>query len=155
SDRCDEIYHKAPHVFNELINRRSPSPAAVAARTKLVEAMAIGPDKFRLGMDDSKRPPEMALYLSILTRGGFHAENEDGWSFRLPSPQKDLCRLLPAMRRITELLQAPGLDAMVPVTDIFKGLSRTPYGIREGLQPFVLAIYLATNHQRVALYEDG
>jgi hypothetical protein len=30
-----------------------------------------------------------------------------------------------------------------------------PYGIREGLQPFILAIYLAANHQRVALYEDG
>ena len=44
---------------------------------------------------------------------------------------------------------------MVPVTEIFEGLSQAPYGIREGLQPFMLAIYLATNHQRVALYEDG
>jgi hypothetical protein len=155
SDQCDHIYRKAPRVLNELINRRYPSSAAVAARTKLVEAMATAPDKPRLDMDDSKRPPEMALYLSILKNGGFHAENEGSWSFRLPSPPKDLCRLLPAMRRITELLQAPGLDAMVPVTDIFDGLSRTPYGIRDGLQPFVLAIYLATNHQHVALYEDG
>ena len=44
---------------------------------------------------------------------------------------------------------------MVPVIDIFEGLSQVPYGIREGLQPFILAIYLATHHQRVALYEDG
>src|ERR1035441_4074271 len=44
---------------------------------------------------------------------------------------------------------------MVPVNDLFEGLSQPPYGIREGLQPFILAIYLATNHQRVALYEDG
>jgi hypothetical protein len=155
SDQCDHIYRKAPRVLNELINRRYPSSAAVAARTKLVEAMATAPDKPRLDMDDSKRPPEMALYLSILKKGGFHAENEGSWSFRLPSPQRDLCRLLPAIQRITQLLQAPGLDAMVPVTDIFDGLSRSPYGVREGLQPFVLAIYLATNHQHVALYEDG
>lgn len=155
SQQCDRIYGKAPRVLNELINRRYPSSAAVAARTKLVEAMATAPDKPRLGMDDSKRPPEMALYLSILKKGGFHVENGGNWSFRLPSPQKDLCKFLPAMRRITELLQTPGLDAMVPVMDIFEGLSHPPYGIREGLQPFVLAIYLATNHQRVALYEDG
>jgi hypothetical protein len=59
------------------------------------------------------------------------------------------------MHRITQLLQKGGADAMVPVKDLFDGLSQPPYGIREGLQPFVLAIYLAINHQRVALYEDG
>ena len=76
SEQCDRIYNKAPRVLNELINRRSPSSAAVAARTKLVEAMASAPDKPRLDMDDSKRPPEMALYLSILKKGGFHSENQ-------------------------------------------------------------------------------
>jgi hypothetical protein len=155
SKQCDEIYRKAPRVLNELINRRYPSSAAVAARTKLVEAMATAPDKPRLNMDNSKRPPEMALYLSILKKGGFHSEDNGNWSFTFPTPQKDPCRLLPAMHRITQLLQKPGADAMVPVNDIFEGLSKPPYGAREGLQPFILAIYLATNHQRVALYEDG
>jgi hypothetical protein len=155
SVQCDHIYKKAPRVFNELINRRYPSSAAVAARTKLVGAMTTAPDKPRLDMDDSKRPPEMALYLSILKRGGFHCEHDGRWSFTFPTPQKDVCRLLPAIDRITQMLQKPGIDAMVPVSDILSGLSQVPYGVREGLQPFILAIYLATNHQRVALYEDG
>lgn len=155
SEQCNQIYKKAPRVLNELINRRSPSSAAVAARTKLVEAMAAAPDKPQLAMDDLKRPPEMALYLSILKKGGFHSESGGSWSFSYPSPGKDVCKLLPAMQRITQLLKKPGMDAMVPVPEIFEGLSQVPYGIREGLQPFVLAIYLATNHQRVALYEDG
>ncbi|MBZ5605649.1 MAG: hypothetical protein LAO79_25395 [Acidobacteriia bacterium] len=155
SEQCDHIYREAPHVLNELINRRYPSSAAVAARTKLAEAMAAAPDKPRLDMDDSKRPPEMALYLSVLRKGGFHSEKNGSWSFVLPTPQEDACNLLPAMHRVTKLLQRPGMDVMVPVTDIFEGLSQVPYGIREGLQPFILAIYLATHHQRVALYEDG
>lgn len=155
SEQCDHIYNRAPRVLNELINRRYPSSAAVAARTKLAEAMATAPDKPRLNMDDSKRPPEMALYLSILRKGGFHSEKDGSWSFNFPTPQKDVCKLLPAMQRITEVLKRPGIDAMVPVTDIFEGLSRVPYGVREGLQPFIFAIYLAVNHQRVALYEDG
>ncbi len=155
SQQCDRIYHKAPRVLNELINRRFPSKAAVAARTKLAEAMASAPDQPLLSLDNTKRPPEMALYLSILKRGGFHVENEAGWVFDLPTPKKDLCKLLPALRHITDLLKSPGPDALVPVLDVFQGLSQVPYGIREGLQPFVLAIYLATHHQRVALYEDG
>ena len=155
STQCDQIYRNAPRILNELINRRIPSSAAVAARTKLAEAMGTSSDRPLLGLDDSKRPPEMALYLSILKKGGFHAETKGDWSFRYPSPQKDACKLLPSMQRITEVLQKAGTDAMVPLGDVFEGLSQVPYGIREGLQPFILAIYLAANHQRVALYEDG
>jgi hypothetical protein len=155
SDQCDQIYSKSPHVLNELINRRSPSSAAVAARTKLVEAMATAPNKPMLDMDDSKRPPEMALYLSILQKGGLHQETKDGWKFQLPSEEQDHCRLLPSLNHITDLLKESGTDALVPVLRIFDGLSQIPFGIREGLQPFILAIYLSTHHQRVALYEDG
>ncbi|MFZ4767756.1 MAG: hypothetical protein ACOYMN_22645, partial [Roseimicrobium sp.] len=84
--RCQRIYSEAPKVLNELINRRSPSSAAVGARTKLAEAMATASDKPHLGMDETKRPAEMALYLSILKQGGFHVETESGWMFRVPTP---------------------------------------------------------------------
>jgi len=153
--QCDRIYHRAPRVLNELINRRFPSSAAVAARTKLVEAMATAPHKPMLGMDDSKRPPEMALYLSILKEGGLHSETENGWMFQIPSAKRDSCKLLPALHQITNLLRKQGLDALIPVPQVFQGLSEVPFGIREGLQPFLLAVYLSTHHQRVALYEDG
>ncbi len=154
-DRCRRIYSEAPKVLNELINRRSPSSAAVGARTKLAEAMATASDKPHLGMDDTKRPAEMALYLSILKDGGFHVETESGWMFRVPAPGEDRCNLLPSLALITDTLKAKGIDALVPVPEILRALSQTPYGVREGLQPFILAIYLATHHQCVALYEDG
>ena len=153
--QCDHIYSRTPRVLNELINRRVPSSAAVGARTKLAEAMTKFPGKPLLGLDSSKRPPEMALYLSIIKEGGFHVETEGTWNFRLPTPAQDACQLLPALNEITRLLQEKGVDALVPISDIFIGLGRTPYGIREGLQPFILAVYLATHHQQVALYEDG
>jgi hypothetical protein len=154
-DRCQQIYSKAPKVLNELINRRSPSSAAVGARTKLAEAMATAPDKPHLGMDETKRPAEMALYLSILKEGGFHVATESGWMFRVPPSQNDQCNLLPSLALITETLKAKGTDVLVPVPEILRALSLPPFGVREGLQPFILAIYLATHHQRVALYEDG
>lgn len=154
-DQCRQIYPKTPTVLNELINRRFPSSAAVRARTKLVEAMATAPDKGNLGMDDRKRPAEMALYLSVLKEGGFHVETDSGWVFRVPGRENDKCNLLPALELITQTLKANGTDALVSVANVFRGLSLPPFGIREGLQPLILAIYLATHHQRVALYEDG
>lgn len=154
-EECKRIYSETPKILNELINRRSPSSAAVAARTKLVEAMTTSPDKPNLGLDINRRPPEMALYLSILQHGGFHVETESGWLFRVPKEEEDQCRLLPALDLISRTLQKMGVDVLIPVLDVFDALSLPPFGIREGLQPFIVAIYLATHHQRVALYEDG
>ena len=155
SAQCDEIYLQAPRILNELINRRSPSGAAVAARTKLTEAMSAAPHRANLGMDDTKRPPEMALYLSVLKAGNLHVPDGDRWIFRLPDKEHDDCNLLPALNRITQALTAAGGDALVPIPEIFRILASPPYGIREGLLPFILAIYLSTHHQRIALYEDG
>ena len=154
-DECSRIYPEAPKVLNELINRRCPSGAAVSARTKLAEAMATAADKPNLGMDDTKRPAEMALYLSILEAGGIHAEGESGWMLRVPTPKRDKCNLLPSLNFITQTLKSKGVDALVPVSELFQGLALPPFGVREGLQPIILAIYLATHHQHVALYEDG
>lgn len=151
---CGRIYSKTPLVLNELLNRRSPSSAAVSARTKLAQAMATAPDKPKLGMDDAKRPAEMALYLSILHYGGFHVRARSGWVFRMPTPLHDKCNLLPSLDLITETLKAKGTDALVDVPAVFQALALPPFGVREGLQPLVLALYLATQHQRVALYED-
>jgi hypothetical protein len=154
-DECRRLYPETPLVLNELINRRFPSSAAVSARSKLAEAMATAPNQPNLGMDDRKRPAEMALYLSVLAAGRFHQETRTGWVFRLPSQNEDRCNLLPALALITTTLREKGIDAMVPIPEVLNALSLPPFGIREGLQPFILAIYLATHHQRVALYEDG
>lgn len=154
-ERCSLIYSKSPVILNELINRRAPSAAAIGARTKLVEAMATASDKPYLGMDETKRPAEMALYLSILKQGGFHVKTDSVWMFRIPNPIEDSCKLVPVLSHITDLLKSKSTDALVPVPEILHTLSLPPFGVQKGLQPIVLAIYLATNHQRVALYEDG
>jgi hypothetical protein len=154
-DECKRIYPRTPRVFNELVNRRNPSKAAVAARTKLVDAMVTSSDKPNLGMHDRKRPAEMGLYLSILKEGRFHIERPNGWSFEIPSDEADVCRLVPVLQAITDALKAAGTDALVPISTIFDILCRPPYGVREGLQPLVLAIYLAAHQNRTALYEDG
>ncbi len=154
--QCRAIYKNSPKVKNELINRRAPSAAANSARTKLAEAMASSPHQPLLGMNETLRPPEMALYLSVLQKGNFHSQtNEGAWEFQIPSKAKDVLNLLPSLVKITETLRAGEIDSRVPIPQIFDVLRCPPFGVRDGLLPFILAIYLATHHQRVALYEDG
>ena len=69
SDLCDRLYSKAPRIQNELVNRRAVSSSAAAARGRLIERILRNADEPLLGMDPSKKPPEMAIYMSILKAG--------------------------------------------------------------------------------------
>lgn len=61
SDICDEVYPAAPKIQNELVNRNVLSSAAAGARMRLIERIFNFPDKPLLGMDPTKKPPEMSI----------------------------------------------------------------------------------------------
>ena len=80
----DEIYPAAPKIANELVNRRCLSSAAAAARMRLLEGVFDGSSKRSLGMDETKKPPEMSLYLSVLKATQLHRETPKGWTLSIP-----------------------------------------------------------------------
>jgi hypothetical protein len=154
SDVCDEVYPLAPKVSNELINRRLISSAASAARMRLMEAVFSSPSKPFLGIDSTKKPPEMSIYLSLLKEGGVHKESEDSFTLVEPSVNKDVCRLRPALQRIRQILEAQ-VDSRVKISAIFSEMRRPPYGVRDGLSPLLLAIFAVIHEQNVAFYDNG
>ena len=157
SKLCDQLYSKSPRVHNELVNRRSISASASLARTKLIEGMFQHGDEEYLGMDPNRKPPEMAIYMSLLQAGKLHVSRQGRWRLVLPDvddKEGDPCRLAPAIEHIGELLREAG-EARVPVPRIFESLGARPFGIKDGLLPLLVAIYLRINWHRTALYEDG
>ncbi|MFQ3588521.1 MAG: hypothetical protein SNJ76_12785, partial [Fimbriimonadaceae bacterium] len=60
---CDELFPSAPLLKNELINRRSLSSAAAAARRDLIQAMLERAHLPKLGYGDGY-PPDRAIYES-------------------------------------------------------------------------------------------
>jgi hypothetical protein len=154
SNVCDEVYSKAPKIQNELVNRRSLSSAAAAARTRLIEGIFSSSSKPYLGMDPDKKPPEMSIYLSVLQRGGLHREVEGGYALIEPDKRHDTCRIRPALHRIRQLLETKA-DSRVKVSEIFSELRRPPFGIRDGISPMLLAIFAILNEQFVAFYDNG
>ena len=154
SDVCDRIFPKAPKIQNELINRQNLSSAAAGARMRLIGAMFEKESQENLGMPADKRPPEMSMYLSILKPGNIHVKGEKTWYIQEPHSGTDQCYILPTLKRIDELLKSE-VDKKINVSGLFTELRKPPYGIRDGLIPFLLAIYIVAHRQDIAVFEDG
>src|SRR5205085_1948892 len=144
SSLCDHLYPDAPRVHNELINRKSISSAATLARTKLIERICANAAEPMLGLDPAKKPPEMAIYLSLLRAGQVHISSKSGWQLRIPPANSDPCNLRPALLEIGRILRDGG-DARIPVPALFSELRSPPFGVRDGLLPLLLSLYLQVN----------
>lgn len=154
SSLCEILYPDCPIVTNELINRRITSSAASRARTLLIEAISTHPDKPFLGMNNSKNPPEMAIYLSVLLAGNIHVQDQDEWKIVIPSKENDKRRLRPALLCIEKVLKDHE-GQRVAIPHIFEELRKEPIGARDGILPLLLAIYLAARWHQTAAYENG
>lgn len=151
---CDDLYSQAPRIENELINRRSLSSAAAAARMRLIERMFTYATSPLLGMDPHKKPPEMSMYLSILKRTGVHQLHGASWRIAEPHPRSDRCQVLPALRRIREIVEE-NPDSHINVAALFGELRKPPYGVRDGVIPLLLTIFAIAHDKDVAFYKDG
>lgn len=152
---AQDLYSQCPKITNELINRRITSSAASRARTALIDAIAKNSDKEILGMDDSKNPPEMAIYLSVLKAGKLHIQDDTRWKFVIPENAKsDPCRLRPSFKAIEKILKDHDAQRVkLPV--ILEKLRSEPIGARDGLIPLILALYMAARRNQTALFEES
>jgi len=151
----DKTYKLAPHIHNELVNRRNLSSAAAAVRMRLIERMFNNSSTEFLGMDSAKKPPEMSMYLSVLKNTGLHQKHGDTWRLGVPHHKTDeKCRLLPALRLIREIVQKEP-DRRVSVAALFTELRKPPYGVRDGIIPLLLTVFATANEKDVAFYKDG
>ena len=151
SELCDQAYHKAPTLKNELLNRSQLSSAAAAARRLLMTAMVEGNDRERLGIEGF--PPEFSMYQSLLDRQGMHALTQQCWALRRPD-SKVMGSLIHAWRAMDKLFKSTG-DTRKPLARLYRLLSAPPFGIKAGVLPVVALAYFLVNADSIALYEDG
>jgi len=154
SQICDKTFPAAPIILNELVNRRSLSSAAAAARMRLIERMFSHGTEPWLGMDEHKKPPEMSMYLSVLKRANLHRELDGHWQIVEPHGNGDRCNVLPTLRSIREIVQSKNVGR-INVGALFDELRRPPFGVRDGLLPILLSVFAITHERDVAFYKDG
>ena len=151
---CDEVYYSAPVVYNELINRRQPSSAANGARTRLLERIFGSSEKDYLGLNPDKKPPEMAIYLSLLKDSNIHHRNQNGFALQIPEAADDKYNFRPTFERIEKIL-LENAEGRVKVSDLMERLRRPPFGVRDGLSPILVAIFAVVFEQNIAFYDKG
>jgi hypothetical protein len=150
SDICDQVYPATPIWRNELINRRSLSSSAAAARRNLIEAMIEHGADERLGIQGA--PAERSMYESILATSGLHRRDGKAWGFRPPKRKDD-----PALQAVWKAIEGfvrRAEERARPVPELFALLGAAPYGLKEGVLPVLLAAALLHHDRDVALYED-
>lgn len=149
---CDQTYHAAPRIWNELIIRRQLSTAASKARRNLIEVMLDHAHENALGL--TGYPAERAIYESVFRSSGIHRQDADGaWRFGAP-PESDPLKLSTVWQTIQQFLESTEGQAQ-PIEDLYKQLEAAPFGVKAGVIPLLfIAAYMA-NAGEVALYEHG
>ena len=149
SDLCDRCYPAAPPIRNELLNRRTLSTSAARARRNLVEAMILHGGEPRFGFEG--HPPELSMYRSLLEAGGLHRRRGAAWGFGAPGRNTGMRPVWDAIGAYLQLTET----GRRPLSDLYEGLRRPPFGLRDGPLPVIVVAALIAYDQDVALYENG
>ncbi len=151
---CDEVFHQAPQIWNELLNRHQPSPSAVKGLKLLLGAMLNHGSERRLGIQ--KYPVEYGMYAAILESTGIHRKSDtspEHWYFSRPDSAKNhACDSV--WDHVTSTLHV-SKGERVSVQKLYDQLRLPPYGMRRGLMPILLWAVYKSAEDEIAIYENG
>ena len=148
---CDSVYHKTPIIRNELINQRQLSHSASRARRMLIKAMLECGVQENLGI--TGYPPEMSVYLSLLSDTGIHRNVSGEWGFHPPQESSE-DKIFLTWGAIEAFLDDCEAERQ-PVSKLYRRLEEPPIGLKSGPIPILLCAVLLHYEAEIALYEDG
>lgn len=148
---CHNLYHKAPHYKNELVNRHKLPAPLYAAKRNYIKALAANWGQENLGFEKDKFPPEKTIFITLLRENGLAADPlqpNEHTSVRENStfaPLWDICdEYLSSTRK--------GRRRIAELTEI---LSKRPLKLKQGLVEFWLPSYLFIRRNDFALFHKG
>lgn len=147
----DRVFSEAPHIHNEILNRRSLSSAAAAARRSLIDRMLANGATEKLGIEGF--PPELSMYASVLEDGGLHQQQDGRHLFGAP-PSTNPRNMRPVWDAINAFLDTTDGNRL-PLAELRRRLSAPPYGVKDGPFPVLLFAVIAAANGEVALFEEG
>jgi hypothetical protein len=151
SDVCDRVYPQSPEIRSEMLGRRELTSQGAKARRELLVAMVEHGREEKLGLGGYG--PDRAMYEAVLHHPGIHRQGdaEGEWGF---FPPKRGSSLAPTWRAIDGLAVGAARQA-VGVDRLYDVLGATPFGLKEGPIPVMIAAVLLHRHDEVAIYQDG
>jgi hypothetical protein len=154
SDICDMVFHAAPVVHSELVNRDALSSNSAKAQRLLLHRMVLHGTLPNLGF--TGYPSEAGVYFTTLVELGLH--RTDGETARFVAPKgnsdrrnaKNLVLMWTAVQRKLKDASGP-----VALDEIYSLLRSAPFGIKEGLLPIFALAFFLTYRSEIGLYVEG
>lgn len=151
SEMADLRFSQSPKLRNELLNRTKPSATANAALKMLLHAAVLKEGIPGLGF--AKFPAEKGLFVSLVEANGLYAEEGVEWKFVPPSGD-DVANLLPIWKATKAFLKKRG-NQNVQLTDVYDLWRRPPFGLKEGLMPFLAVLFMLAERRNLSHYREG
>jgi hypothetical protein len=146
----EKVFHCAPRIVNELINKDRPAPAIVLARQRLLDALLSGSGNAPL-FGDKEYPPEKLIYTTLLRDTGIWQADSNDWQLVEPKPgyRVDICALWNKISLILAGEEAPTFE------QVQQALATPPLGVRNGPASIWITLYLIIHRNRCAVFERG
>lgn len=130
---CEEVlYAQAPVICHEMINRSIISKQMKQSRSKVIDAVLENEDFLQAFPLKSAEGPIMHAVLG-------HLQSEK------------MRELLEVIRNYVSTCE----EGKKPLEPLYQQLMQTPYGIRKGVIPMLLAYVLKAKHRSTVLYHQG
>ncbi|MEI6544090.1 MAG: hypothetical protein WCL60_11265 [Methylococcales bacterium] len=148
----ETVYHQAPLVKNELINRARVSGQANGAKNKLIAALLSKTQLEDLGFEKTKYPAEKTIYRAVFKETGIHALINGEWQLTKPSDDNRY-NYGPVWQGMADFLN----QSTVPkaLVDLYEHIEAAPYGVQKGVTSLLFIAYYLVNQRSLALYESG
>jgi len=151
SAMADNRFSKSPILRNELLNRTKPSASANSALKLLLHAAVLKEGIEGLGFE--KFPAEKALFVSLIEANGMYEKLDGDWKFVPPSGD-DIANLLPIWKATTSFLKKNG-NRNVQLADVYDLWKKPPFGLKEGLMPFLAVLFMLAERRNLSHYREG
>ena len=148
----ETVYHQAPLVKNELINRARVSGQANGAKNKLIAALLAKTQLEDLGFEKTKYPAEKTIYRAVFKETGIHAFINGEWQLTKPSDDNRY-NYGPVWQGIADFLNES--TAPKSLVDLYEHIEAPPYGVQIGVTSLLFIAYYLVNQRSLALYESG
>ncbi len=135
-------------IRNELLNRESVSSSAMKALKELMWAMLEAEPLEDLGLNGW--PAERGIYASVVKATSHHIKQGDVWRFECSSTRGDEFGQLWAD---TDMFLKSPTPKSLP--ELYAYWEASAYGIKGGLGPLLVWLYLLSRKREVVFYFDG
>ena len=150
SNLFDEFFPDAPIIKNELTNKTKVSGNANQAIKIFLNKLLT--DSHVRNLNIEKTPPELTIYNSYITDQFLHKEIRDGY-FELEYPTKKSKALKLMWSNAIDIMTKS--DDYINAEEIFDIWSKPPYGIKRGIFPILLMLFIVTNKNKLAVYHEN